>query len=84
MLRESLQATVTRQIGAMLARSAFSDFRKRVDYSEQGGAPLLGVKGVSIISHGRSTGKALKNAIRLAKEFAEANTSQRIEDELRS
>jgi phosphate acyltransferase len=84
MLKESLQATMTRKIGAMLARSAFSDFRRRVDYSEQGGAPLLGVKGICIISHGRSTGKALKNAIRLAKEFAEANTSQRIEDELRS
>ena len=84
MLRESLQATMTRKIGAMLARSAFSDFRKRVDYSEQGGAPLLGVKGICIISHGRSTAKALKNAIRLAKEFAEADTSRRIEDELRS
>ena len=84
LLRESLQATVTRKIGAMLARSAFSDFRKRVDYSEQGGAPLLGVKGVCIISHGRSTGKALKNAIRLGKELAEGNTSQRIEDELRA
>ena len=82
MLRESLQATITRKIGAMLARSAFAEFRKRVDYSEQGGAPLLGVKGVCIISHGRSTAKAIKNAIRMAKDFAEGQTTQKIEAEL--
>jgi len=84
MLRESLQATITRKIGAMMARSAFAEFRKRVDYSEQGGAPLLGVKGVCIISHGRSTAKAIKNAIRMAKDFAEGQTTQKIEAELRS
>ena len=47
------------------------DFKKRVDYSEYGGAPLLGVKGVCIICHGRSNANAIKNAIRVAKEFAE-------------
>ena len=84
MLRESLQATITRQIGAMLARSAFAEFKKRIDYSEFGGAPLLGVKGVCIISHGRSTAKAIKNAIRMAKDFADGETPQKIEAELRS
>lgn len=82
MLQESLRATLTRRIGYMLARSAFADFRKRVDYSEFGGAPLLGVRGVCIISHGRSTPKALKNAIRVATEFASARIHQQIEDEL--
>jgi len=84
MLRESLQATIARKIGYVLSRSAFAEFRKRVDYSEFGGAPLLGVKGVCIISHGRSTAKAIKNAIRMAKDFAEGETNQKIEAELRS
>src|ERR1019366_2320869 len=52
MLRESLEATVTRKLGYVLSKEAYRDFRKRVDYSEYGGAPLLGVKGVSIICHG--------------------------------
>ena len=83
MLKESLKATVTRQIGYLLSRSAFKDFRKRVDYSEIGGAPLLGVKGVCIICHGRSDGNAIKNAIRVAADFASSNMNQRIEEELR-
>lgn len=82
MLQESLRATITRQIGYVLARSAFNDFKKRVDYSEFGGAPLLGVRGVCIISHGRSTPKAIKNAIRVASEFAGARINQQIEEEL--
>jgi glycerol-3-phosphate acyltransferase PlsX len=83
MLKESLKATVTRQIGYLLSRSAFKDFKKRVDYSEIGGAPLLGVKGVCIICHGRSDANAIKNAIRIAADFASSNMNQRIEEELR-
>jgi glycerol-3-phosphate acyltransferase PlsX len=82
MLRESLKATITRQIGYVLARTAFQDFKKRVDYSEYGGAPLLGVKGVCIITHGRSNGNAIKNSIRVAAEFAEGKINERIEAEL--
>jgi phosphate acyltransferase len=82
MLRESLSATLTRKIGYMLSRQAYRDFRKRVDYSEYGGAPLLGVKGVSIICHGRSNANAIKNAIRVAAEFAEGHINERIEAEL--
>ena len=82
MLQESLRATMTRKIGYLLARAAFADFRKRVDYSEYGGAPLLGVRGVCIICHGRSNAKAIKNAIRVAAEFASGKINQRIEDEL--
>ena len=51
-LRESLKATVTAQMGALLSRKAFNDFKKRIDYSEYGGAPLLGVRGVCIVGHG--------------------------------
>src|SRR6266851_10174398 len=69
MLRESLEATVTRKIGYVLSKAAYRDFKKRVDYSEYGGAPLLGVKGVCIVCHGRSNANAIKNAIRVAAEF---------------
>ena len=82
MLRESLEATITRKIGYVLSRTAFQDFKKRVDYSEYGGAPLLGVKGVCIITHGRSNANAIKNAIRVAAEFAEGKINERIEAEL--
>jgi glycerol-3-phosphate acyltransferase PlsX len=82
MLKESLKATVTRKVGALLAKGAFNDFKKRVDYSEYGGAPLLGLNGICIICHGRSNAKAIRNAIRVAKEFAEGGINQRIATEL--
>src|SRR5579884_112205 len=82
LLKQSLRASITRQVGAYLARGAFNDFKKRVDYSEYGGAPLLGLNGICIICHGRSNAKAIKNAIRVAKEFAEGKINQRIATEL--
>jgi glycerol-3-phosphate acyltransferase PlsX len=82
MLKQSLKATITRQVGAYLARGAFNDFKKRVDYSEFGGAPLLGVNGICVICHGRSNAKAIKNAIRVAKEFAEGKINERIATDL--
>ncbi len=83
LLRESLEATISGKIGYVLAKTAFTDFKKRVDYSEYGGAPLLGVRGVCIICHGRSNANAIKNAIRVAKEFSVGRVNQRIEAELR-
>ena len=82
LLQQSLQATITRQVGFMLSRQAFVDFKKRLDYSEYGGAPLLGVKGVCIISHGSSNANAIKNAIRVASEFATSQMNTVIEKEL--
>lgn len=82
-LQESLEATIASKIGYVLSKTAFSEFRKRLDYSEYGGAPLLGVRGVCIICHGRSNANAIKNAIRVAKEFSEGDINSRIEDELR-
>jgi len=82
MLRESLEATITRKLGYVLSRAAFKEFKKRVDYSEYGGAPLLGVKGVCIITHGRSNANAIKNAIRVAAEFAAGRINEKIEAEL--
>src|SRR5277367_5518183 len=82
MLRESLEATITRKIGYVLSRAAFQDFKKRLDYSEHGGAPLLGVKGVCIITHGRSNANAIKNAIRVATELTGGKINERIAAEL--
>jgi len=69
-------------VGFMLSRQAFVDFKKRLDYSEYGGAPLLGIKGVCIISHGSSNGNAIKNAIRVASEFATSEMNRVIETEI--
>jgi glycerol-3-phosphate acyltransferase PlsX len=78
-LRESLKSTVTSQVGALLSRKAFSDFKKRLDYSEYGGAPLLGVRGVCIVGHGSSNDRAIMNGIRVAAEFAQAEVTAGIE-----
>jgi phosphate acyltransferase len=81
-LKETLKSTITRQVGALLSRNAFSDFKKRLDHTEYGGAPLLGVKGVCIITHGSSNTNAIKNAIRVAAEFAEGQVNETIAREL--
>jgi glycerol-3-phosphate acyltransferase PlsX len=78
-LKESLKATITRQVGALLSRSAFTDFKKRLDHTEYGGAPLLGVKGVCIITHGSSNANAIKNAIRVAAELSKHRINDSIE-----
>jgi len=80
-LRESLKRTVTAQVGALLSRRAFNEFRHRLDYREYGGAPLLGVRGVCIIGHGSSNDRAIFNGIRVAYEFGVAGTNARIEQE---
>ncbi|MBI3321056.1 MAG: phosphate acyltransferase PlsX [Candidatus Omnitrophica bacterium] len=68
LLKRSLMMSPITRLGAWLAHDAFVQLRKEVDYAERGGAPLLGVDGVSIIAHGASSGKAIKNAIRVAYE----------------
>lgn len=59
------------RIGYLLMKPALKNFKKKTDYDEYGGAPLLGINGTCIISHGRSTAKAIRNAIRVAADFAE-------------
>ena len=83
LLRESLEASITGKIGYVLSKNALGNFKKRLDYSEYGGAPLLGVRGGCIICHGRSNVNAIKNAIRVAAEFSSGNVNQKIEDELK-
>ena len=82
LLKESLESTVAAKVGFLLARHAFRDFKRRLDYSEYGGAPLLGVKGACIITHGSANNNAVKNSIRVAAEFATRNVMARIEREL--
>jgi len=84
LLKESLASTISSQVGALLSRRAFNDFKKRLDYSEYGGAPLLGIKGVCIVGHGSSNSNAIKNALRVASEFVKAGINARIEHELAS
>ena len=78
-LRESLKSTVTAQVGALLSRKAFALFKKRFDYTEYGGAPLLGVRGVCIVGHGSSNERAIMNGIRVAAEFAANEVNPAIE-----
>jgi glycerol-3-phosphate acyltransferase PlsX len=81
-LRDALSSTLSAKVGYVLARKALRDFKKRADYSEYGGAPLLGVRGVCIICHGRSNANAIKNAIRVAAEFAAGCVNEKIQREL--
>ncbi len=69
-------------LGAILLKSSLREAKKSVDYSEYGGAPLLGVDGLVLISHGRSSPKAIKNAIRAAKEQVEHNVLKKIKEEM--
>lgn len=84
LLKRDLSAYLSSQIGALLARKAFRTFKTRVDYSEYGGAPLLGVRGIVIICHGSSPAKAIKNAIRVARHCCISRVNQKIEDEIKA
>ena len=82
MLKEALSSTLSAKVGYVLSRRAFADFRRRVDYSEYGGAPMLGVKGCCIVCHGSSNANAVKNAVRVATEYVGRGINERIEEEL--
>ncbi len=79
MLQDEIAKTFQAKLGYLLAKKAFKNFRKRVDYAEYGGAPLLGLKGTSIICHGRSNATAIKNAIRMAGELVQRKVNEHIE-----
>jgi glycerol-3-phosphate acyltransferase PlsX len=82
LLRDELSRNLQAKLGALLSQRSFKRLKKRLDYSEYGGAPLLGLRGVSIICHGRSSSNAIKNAIRVAKEFSENQVNAVLEAEL--
>jgi glycerol-3-phosphate acyltransferase PlsX len=82
LLGEELSRTFSGMVGSLLSRRAFRRFRKRLDYSEYGGAPLLGLAGVCIVGHGRSSAKAVRNAVAMAHRFATAGFIQRVERDI--
>jgi glycerol-3-phosphate acyltransferase PlsX len=78
MLRTEMSKSFMAKIGYFLAKQAFGNFGKRVDYAEYGGAPLLGMNGTGIVCHGRSNAKAIKNAIRVAAEMIRSRVTGHI------
>jgi glycerol-3-phosphate acyltransferase PlsX len=81
-LSEELSRTVTMRVGSLLTRRALRHFRGRVDHSEYGGAPLLGVAGIAIVGHGRSSAKAVRNAVVMAYRFAADRFIERVERDI--
>ncbi len=84
LLKAELKRNVMTMVGAFLAKPAFDALRKEVDYSEYGGAPLLGINGSCIISHGSSNARAIKNAIRVAGEFVRYEINAHILEAVRN
>jgi glycerol-3-phosphate acyltransferase PlsX len=78
MLKDEISKTFKAKMGYFLARDAFTQFRKRVDYAEYGGAPLLGLNGTGIICHGRSNALAIKNGLLVAAELIRKNVNDHI------
>ncbi|EAI4317329.1 phosphate acyltransferase PlsX [Campylobacter coli] len=81
-LKNEIKQSLVSKIGALLMKPSFKKLKKHIDWQEYGGAPLLGVNGCVIISHGKSDARAIKNAIFQAINFSESNINQTIEKEL--
>jgi phosphate acyltransferase len=82
LLRDELTSTYTMRLGSLLTRRALRHFKRRVDYSEYGGAPLLGVAGLVVVGHGRSSAKAVRNAVAMAYRFAASRFLERVERDI--
>lgn len=78
MLKKEMTSRFLAKIGFLLARPAFKAFKKKVDYAEYGGAPLLGIDGVGMICHGGSNPKAIMNAINMACEAVASKTNDKL------
>ncbi len=81
-LKENIGDNLIRKLGYFMMKPAFRALKRKMDYAEYGGAPLLGVNGVSIISHGRSSDRAIKNAIRVAMELAKGEVNRHILEDI--
>ena len=81
-MKDELGKSLRAKVGYLLARPAFRAFRRKVDYAEYGGVPLLGVRGTAIVCHGGSSPRAIKNAVRVALEFNRHAVNDRIHDEI--
>ncbi|WP_086233398.1 phosphate acyltransferase PlsX [Campylobacter devanensis] len=81
-IKQSVKKSPLAILGAILMKSVFRGLKNQIDYDEYGGAPLLGVKDCVIISHGKSSSKAIKNAIFQALKFSESSINEVISNEL--
>jgi glycerol-3-phosphate acyltransferase PlsX len=81
-LKDNIGKSVVRKLGYLLMKPAFTALKRRMDYAEYGGAPLIGINGISIISHGRSSDRAIKNAVRVASEIAKSDVNKHIHDDI--
>lgn len=82
LLKREIAASPLGKLGYLILKQAFGRWKLRVDYAEYGGAPLLGVNGISIICHGRSSAKAIKNAVKVAQALAENRINDRISKDI--
>jgi phosphate acyltransferase len=82
LLHDELSATFGTRVGYLLSRQAFRRFRKRLDASEYGGAPLVGLNGLCVVGHGRSSAKAVRNAVAMAARFVEEGLIERLSKEV--
>lgn len=83
MLKREIADIITGRLGYMMIKPAVKSFRKKIDYTEYGGALLLGINGTALICHGRSTAKAIKNAIKVAIEMVKKKIYMRISESLK-
>jgi len=83
MMKKNIKKSIPAKFGALLMKKrVFKNLKKQLDYAEYGGAPLLGVNGCAIISHGSSNAKAIKNAIYQAISFSKSNVNSTIEENI--
>lgn len=81
-LREQMTSTFVNKLAAAVLKPGLRKFFKRIDYAEYGGVPLLGINGSAIVAHGRSNAKAIKNALRVARQTAETRVAPAIAERL--
>ena len=82
MLKEEMLGSLASKVGLLFNRRTFKKFLQRVDYAEYGGAPILGIKGVGIVCHGASSVKAIKNAVRMAHDFAKEKIQDKLSEQI--
>ncbi len=82
MLKREIEGQATGKLGYLLMKPALRNFKKKTDYAEYGGAPLLGINGTCIISHGRSSPRAIRNALKVAVELSRKKVHEIISEEI--
>ncbi len=84
MIKDEVNKSFISKIGALLMLPAIKRFKKKADFSEYGGAPLLGTKGTCIITHGRADAKAIKNALKVASEFEKQHFNDKLKENIKN